>query len=256
MFNNLSGTRKRRVWSPATVAASVGAHVLVFGVGAGLATREAPAAPTEEPRIIWEMPEDPVEVREEPTPPPPAPVQPDQPDEPVPAVEGRTLELQAPTEVPTEIREANPNETPALPEQYTGDGPVGNVYNENATSNPGTPVPPAPPTETGDGEVIPVADATVRPEIRNRADVERLLRNNYPPILRDAGVVGRVTVTMIIDEEGRVEPGSVSVIDATHDGFRDAAVRAAEKFRFRPAELNGRRVSVIVAVPIDWKLEN
>ena len=254
MFDIVSKYRKRRVWSPTTVAVSIAAHVLLFGAAAGLSTREAPAAPTEEDPPIWieTDPPAPVEVRPEP-PAPPAPEQPE-PDEPVPAVEGRTLEVPQVTEVPTRLPPVNPNEEVTDPRQYTGEGPIGNRYNENATGNPGTPVPPAPPTETGN-EPYAAEVVTVLPQIRNRSEVERVLRNNYPPILRDAGVAGRVTVTMIIDEEGKVEPGSVSVVSATNDGFRDASVRAAERFRFRPAQLDGRPVSVIVAVPIEWKLE-
>ena len=33
-----------------------------------------------------------------------------------------------------------------------------------------------------------------------------------------------------------------------------AAVRAAERFRFRPARLNGQPVSVVISIPIDWQL--
>jgi hypothetical protein len=35
---------------------------------------------------------------------------------------------------------------------------------------------------------------TVRPELQNRADVQRALVRNYPPLLRDAGIGGSPTV--------------------------------------------------------------
>jgi TonB family protein len=74
-------------------------------------------------------------------------------------------------------------------------------------------------------------------------------------MLRDAGVTGHTTVVLVIDRNGRVEPGSVSVQETTHDAFREAAVRAAEHFRFRPAKLHGRPVAVRISFPIEWTIQ-
>jgi TonB family protein len=97
---------------------------------------------------------------------------------------------------------------------------------------------------------------TVLPRLSNAREAERLLQHLYPPLLRDAGVTGRTVVVLIIDREGKVEPGSVRVQETTHPGFAEAAIRAAEKMRFTPARLNGRPVSVVIALPIGWQLQN
>ena len=60
----------------------------------------------------------------------------------------------------------------------------------------------------------------------------------------------------VIDRDGKVEPGSVTVQETTHDAFREAAVRAAERFRFRPAKLHGQPVAVSISIPIDWQIQN
>ncbi|HEU0054547.1 MAG TPA: TonB family protein [Longimicrobium sp.] len=253
MFNVLVGTRKRRMWSPVTVAVSVGAHVLLFGGFLAASATDSAAAPDVTEIPIDAFPAAPREV--EPTPPPPAP-EPATPEPTVPAVEGRTVVIEPPAEVPTEIPAVNPREQALTAEMTSGEGPVGNVYNPNAESHGETtvragtpePAPPSGPRSSSEVDVLP--------DITNRSEIERFLRNNYPPLLRDAGVAGRVTVTLIIDENGRVEPGSVSVIDASSDGFRAPSIRAAERFRFRPARLGGRPVSVLISVPIEWKLQN
>ena len=60
---------------------------------------------------------------------------------------------------------------------------------------------------------------TVRPEIRNRSEVQAALTREYPPILRDAGIGGTVVVWFFITEDG-VSPGQEGVSE-----FRSGAVR-------------------------------
>src|SRR5690606_28036699 len=44
----------------------------------------------------------------------------------------------------------------------------------------------------------------VRPRLRNAADFGSRLDQSYPPMLRDAGIGGTVTMWVFIDREGRV----------------------------------------------------
>jgi protein TonB len=78
------------------------------------------------------------------------------------------------------------------------------------------------------------------------------MERNYPPQLRDARVSGRAVVEVIVDEDGRVRPGSARVIETSHPAFEDATLRAAERFRFRPAKIAGMVVPVKVAIPVVW----
>lgn len=64
----------------------------------------------------------------------------------------------------------------------------------------------------------------------------------YPPVLQAAGLAGRVTARFVIDREGRVEPGSVRIISATHTGFEESARETILDTRFRPARVRGRPV--------------
>lgn len=64
----------------------------------------------------------------------------------------------------------------------------------------------------------------------------------YPASLQSAGLEGDVRAQFVVDTLGRVERGSVRVLDASHELFassvRDALVRA----RFKPAEAGGHLV--------------
>lgn len=75
----------------------------------------------------------------------------------------------------------------------------------------------------------------------------------YPDQARRADVEGLVLLEAVLDREGRIEPGvkvlqSIPMLD-------DAAVRAVERWRFRPArDANGRALRVILEVPVRFVL--
>jgi protein TonB len=246
MFNVVVEHRKRRIWSARTVAVSIGAHALVLvAVVAAAANADVPQV-----RVVdidigrapeHKAPTQPVK----PTPPPPT--------QPVP-VQGRTLALPTPTTVPTTITPPRTDDTPVSPGDFSGDGPVGDVI---GTPDPGLPAPPTGSTEPPRDwrtDILEEGEVDQLPQLSSPRDAQRLLERNYPPMLRDAGVTGHTTVVLVIDKNGQVEPGSVTVRESTHDAFRDAAIRAAERFRFRPARLHGQPVSVVISIPIDWQI--
>lgn len=76
----------------------------------------------------------------------------------------------------------------------------------------------------------------------------------YPELLRAAGISGRVVVQAIVDTAGRVEPGSVAVVETPNRGF-DAPARAfVLSARFRVGRVHGLPVRVLVRVPIEFSL--
>ncbi len=111
-------------------------------------------------------------------------------------------------------------------------------------------------TATG---VTPVAN-----QVYSTGDVDQLpalvsappLDRDYPPLLRQAGIMGRVVLQAVIDTSGRAEPGSIEVIRSVHPGFNDAAKRWMAKALFRPARKNGQPVRVLVTQALDYSLTN
>jgi protein TonB len=247
MFKVVAESRKRPFWTSRTVAASVVFHLLLLGGFVSAAEHKTPER-VEVGFIDVTPPEPPKPVHVEPTPPAP------QPSEPQP-VKGATIQLPAPDKVPDALPEPDQHATPITEAMVTGIGPVGDVI--------GTPAPtPTPPTGHTE-EALPSWDAPIdassadtQPELSNKRQAEMALQRAYPPRLRDVGVAGHTTVMLIIDKDGNVEPGSVQVQESTHDAFKEAAVRAVERFHFKPATLRGRPVAVLVTLPIAWELEN
>ena len=114
---------------------------------------------------------------------------------------------------------------------------------------------PPPPTDDGDISAAPVfTPMTVRPEIRNRREVQEALMSKYPPMLREAGVGGTVVVWFFITEEGIVQDKRVSQ-SSGYLRFDEAALKVADVFRFTPALNRDRRVQVWIEVPITFQVQ-
>jgi protein TonB len=245
MFKALEpGARNRRVWTPRTVAFSVAAHLaIVAAVTVAYAEEPAGTDKPVEQVIIFEVPE-----RQAP---PPPPAQPQTPDEPVRSVPGKTIEMPAPTTVPTDIPAVDPNETPITPDMVTGVGPLGNRIGEPTGEQPTTPGYVAD-NDPGYGGMVDVSALEDRPEVTNRAEMARLLSRSYPAVLRDAGIAGRTVVQLVILEDGTVDPESIVIEETTHPSFAEPATRLARRMKFQPAAVMGQPVKVLISIPIQW----
>jgi protein TonB len=75
----------------------------------------------------------------------------------------------------------------------------------------------------------------------------------YPEIARKARVQGVVIVEAIIDKQGNVVEGRI--LRGLPMGVSEAAVAAIHKWKYRPAILNGRPVSVYLTVTVTFTLQ-
>jgi TonB family protein len=91
------------------------------------------------------------------------------------------------------------------------------------------------------------------PQLLNRDEVAAVLTRNYPPLLRDAGVEGRVWIRFRVTRTGEVDVGKVEVLESSHDAFTEAAARVTRRMRFRPASRHGTPVPVWVSLPIAFQ---
>lgn len=64
----------------------------------------------------------------------------------------------------------------------------------------------------------------------------------YPTTLQSAGVEGDVHARFVVDTLGRVEKGSIEIVESTHDLFAAAVRDALARARFKAAEAGGHRV--------------
>jgi TonB family protein len=77
---------------------------------------------------------------------------------------------------------------------------------------------------------------------------------DYPRVLRQAGLQGRVIVQAVIDTLGRAEPTSLKIVERPYPGFEESARDYVLDAVFRPARVKGRAVRVLVSIPIEYKI--
>lgn len=76
----------------------------------------------------------------------------------------------------------------------------------------------------------------------------------YPPLLRDAGVTGRVLLQAVLDTTGRVDPATVRIVESPNPAFEVPSRRWILHAQFRPARIRGLAVRVLVNVPLDFSI--
>jgi TonB family protein len=110
------------------------------------------------------------------------------------------------------------------------------------------------------GAAYTVASVGEPPVLLNRAELPAIMQTLYPPLLRVAGLGGRVRVEFVVDRNGRVDRRSVRTLESPHPLLSSATQTALEQFRFRPGSVSSggetRLVPVLVAMTIEWTLRD
>ncbi len=75
----------------------------------------------------------------------------------------------------------------------------------------------------------------------------------YPNLAREAGIEGDVLIGVLVGVDGKVLEATVLSSDVT-SAMERAAVRAAMKWRFRPAKQGSNPVKARVAIPFSFRL--
>jgi periplasmic protein TonB len=102
-------------------------------------------------------------------------------------------------------------------------------------------------------KVYSIADVQSPPKLSSSATAARLIQESYPSDLKNRGVGGMVELQFIVDDKGKVDPGTVEVVDATQTALGEAAKKVVSKLDFNPAKVNGTPVRVKVTLPIIYK---
>lgn len=95
-------------------------------------------------------------------------------------------------------------------------------------------------------------------EFQVEKQVERIGGDSpeYPPSLKDAGVEGSVTVQFVVNESGRVEPGTIKVLDSSNPAFTAAVKEALPRMKFSAAQIGGKKVQQLVQMPFQFHLQH
>ncbi|HLX38421.1 MAG TPA: energy transducer TonB [Candidatus Binataceae bacterium] len=105
------------------------------------------------------------------------------------------------------------------------------------------------PSSTGSNEELPWAD-----QVAHAPEILTYVVPEYPAKAREEGIEGRVLLTVVIDESGRVED-DVQVADSIPQLDR-AAIAAVHRWSFTPArDEHGNPVRVQMEVPVPFVLK-
>lgn len=141
---------------------------------------------------------------------------------------------------------------------FKGRGVAGGVAGGEKPKEVPAPTDSTPQPVTATGRPYEAAVVQDLPVLLNRSELPVILRHLYPPLLRVAGMGGRVRAEFVVDATGRVDDGSVHVLDSPHPLFSSATRSALEQFRFRPGRVlaggQTRPVAVLVVMTIEWTL--
>jgi TonB family protein len=220
LLESSAGPTRRRGWT----AASAGAHATLVAVAAVLTVREAlpPPARVRPETVIYTVP-----PREK------APAAPQRENAP------RVPDWRAPSEITVSVPHVPvisfPGEVPLTigpidtvhgglpPLGVSLPGPANRIYSETSVEKPAVPRPDNPSPD-------------------------------YPISLRAAQVEGEALVQFVVDKSGRVEPGSIAIVQATHPLFAESVRRWLARTRYAPAEVNGAPVRQLVQQQVAFTL--
>ncbi|MEO8276796.1 MAG: energy transducer TonB [Thermoanaerobaculia bacterium] len=208
-------------------------HVLI--IGTVLAVQYWTIDPVDEPPIQVSFVGS---IAPPPPPPPPPPPAAPKPVAPKPVVTPVVAEIVQPVAVPDVV----PEPTEEVATEGTGEeGVEGGVEGGVAGGDVG-----GVPQSTGD-EILRVGGEITKPERLGGAQPA------YTELARKARIQGVVIVEAVIDKEGRVT--NVRVLKGLPMGLDQSAVDAVKNWRFKPATLNGRPVSVYYSLTVNFRLQ-
>jgi protein TonB len=75
----------------------------------------------------------------------------------------------------------------------------------------------------------------------------------YPAHLRKEGISGAVIIALVLDQDGKVIAAEAT--KATHEEFREPALKAVRDWTFSPAQVAGKAVRARVNIPLNFSAE-
>ena len=110
---------------------------------------------------------------------------------------------------------------------------------------------PVPPADAEVPETPVFTPFTQKPEFVNADELIRAIANEYPPLLREAGIGGTTALLLYVDEYGQVSNVHVAK-GSGHTALDEAAVRAMETAEFKPALLREKNVPAWIEIPVTF----
>jgi periplasmic protein TonB len=260
MFKTLLESKPRRKRTVGGTVFSVVFHtaIIFFAVYATANARiaEAPKHAQENIKFVAVKPEEPKPEPPKAEPPPPKPkVQPKAQPKAAPAPPAPRIEapappkgfqtLQAPVNVPVKLPEVDLAARVTDEADFSGKGVAGGTGSGAVGGTPGG---------TGTGPALDLSQPFRESQVEIPVSALGNVAPDYPASLRETGVEGQVVVEFVVNENGRVDMGSLRIIESTHALFTSSVRTALPRMRFSPARIGGSAVKQYVRQPFTFRL--
>jgi protein TonB len=156
------------------------------------------------------------------------------------------FQLVAPPEnIPTEIPPVNLNER-FDPKDFTGKGVEGGIAS-GVVGGTGPVI---------EGEVFLAAEVDESPQVTNAAACSAAFQDNYPAVMKSAGIAGKVVLQFVVNTDGHVDPEKIDIVSSSHKAFEDPARKGilSPACTFKAGSSRGQPVRVLVRQSIAFKL--
>ncbi len=100
-----------------------------------------------------------------------------------------------------------------------------------------------------------LAEVETKPSLASVTNFQRIVSEGYPEDLKRRRMGGIAEIAFVVDATGKVEPGSVEVVDATQPAFGEAAKKALLQAGFKPGKVSGNAVRTKVSLPIVYRVQ-
>jgi len=102
------------------------------------------------------------------------------------------------------------------------------------------------------GQVYSPGELSEMPKLANMNQAQKVIQGSYPAELRDNNIAGKVQVQFVVQEDGSVDPASVTIVAASVKALGDAAASAVKQLKFKPGKKDGTAVKSRVVIPIAY----
>jgi periplasmic protein TonB len=114
---------------------------------------------------------------------------------------------------------------------------------------------PAAATAQDAGRTYSLAEVETKPSLASITNFQRIVSEGYPEDLKRRRMGGIAEISFVVDAQGKVEPGSVEIVDATQPAFGEAAKKAVIEAGFKPGKVSGSPVRTKVSLPIVYRVQ-
>ncbi|MEP6473974.1 MAG: energy transducer TonB [Gemmatimonadota bacterium] len=111
----------------------------------------------------------------------------------------------------------------------------------------------SPPSTGASSPRVPVDGVYRAQDVSPRPSVRVMSSPPYPPEMKGRQIPGTVKLRFVVGSDGRVEAGSIEIVESTNESFAHYAIDGVTHTEFNPGLLHGQPVRVRVEARVEFR---